>query len=88
MLILVEIDLDFGEFSFEYVGVFKFFLILVKKIKVIIINNKKYVFLGKIIIFNKIVISVIGKIMEKIVIIKKLLVVKKLGRLNAMVCLL
>lgn len=76
----VETDPDPGEPPLEYAGVLKSSPTPVKKTKVTITNNKKYASLGKITISNKTVTSATGKIMEKTVTTKKLLVAKKPGR--------
>lgn len=73
----VETDPDPGEPPLEYAGVLKSSPTPVKKTKVTITNNKKYASLGKITISNKTVTSATGKIMEKTVTTKKLLVAKK-----------
>lgn len=84
----VETDPGSDEPPLEYAGVLKSSPTPVKKTKVTITNNKKYASLGKITISNKTVTSATGKIMEKTVTTKKLLVTKKPGRLNTMVSLM
>lgn len=81
-----SVEADPDEPPLEYAGVLKSSPTPVKKTKVTITNNKKYASLGKITISNKTVTSATGKIMEKTVTTKKLLVTKKPGRSNVMVC--
>lgn len=72
-----SVEADPDEPPLEYAGVLKSSPTPVKKTKVTITNNKKYASLGKITISNKTVTSATGKIMEKTVTTKKLLVTKK-----------
>lgn len=74
-----SVETDPDEPPLEYAGVLKSSPTPVKKTKVTITNNKKYASLGKITISNKTVTSATGKIMEKTVTTKKLLVAKKPG---------
>ncbi|XP_048736588.2 uncharacterized protein C19orf47-like [Ostrea edulis] len=72
----IDLDTSSADPPLEYAGILKSSPSPVKKTKITITNNKKYASLGKITISNKTVTSAAGKIQQKTVTTKKLLLAK------------
>lgn len=75
----IDLDTSSADPPLEYAGILKSSPSPVKKTKITITNNKKYASLGKITISNKTVTSAAGKIQQKTVTTKKLLLAKTRG---------